>query len=298
MNLTIPNTPLNTPLGQCLIELIHAVQLNGINTFMLVGGFALILRLEHRRQYGIPTLLSPLPASRATNDLDVMLSLKILADIKHITQINSVLDELSYTVKESAKYYQFTKTLPNDVVVTIDLLAPMPLYEHAHLYKIKDRRISRKGGYGNVSFHAHKTPEAFAVYDSPFTLTLGAHTAHSLLIPHAYAFLHMKLFAFRDRQQNYEKSQEKWQQNLARKHAGDIFTIIASMTEEENQSLCNFTQQYLTHPIAREAQGIIREHFSSSNARGILYMQEEKHISNHDSDVILDVIQNDILTQP
>ncbi|GHF57752.1 hypothetical protein HNQ07_003951 [Deinococcus metalli] len=81
----------------------HLMDLAGALTaadqpLILIGGFGLLLRRAYREQEQAKTLLGTLPDTRTTDDFDVVLCLKLLADPTARQIVTSVLTTLGYTV--------------------------------------------------------------------------------------------------------------------------------------------------------------------------------------------------------
>ena len=73
-----------------------------------------------------------------------------------------------------------------------------------------------------------------------------------------YALYLMKLFAFRDEE---EGKKGVGRQDYARKHAQDIATITALLTESETAELPAYGVRHAGHPLAQEAVQIVDQYF-------------------------------------
>jgi hypothetical protein len=67
----------------------------------------------------------------------------------------------------------------------------------------------------------------------------------------------MKLFAFRDRLNDSDKE-------FGRYHAFDLYTILATMTEEEWRYALELRDRYRGHPYVVKAGELVSEYFSPS----------------------------------
>jgi hypothetical protein len=273
-----------TPLAPHLLDLLSALQSQNV-ILTLIGGFGLILRQEYLKETGQQTLLERIPVARATEDFDVLLHLELLADLEKILAFRNVFDVLGYTVVPGREYLQFRKSLNGTNTVKIDLLTQQPELEDPR-FTFDERRVrpkvptkQPKGSLlvAKPKLHAHPTPEAFAVSDMPLQLMIegnnssGQSVQGMVNIPHPYAYLLLKLFAFRD----WETKKEGDNQLLnSRKHARDIYTIIASLTPDEYDAMPEFMQRYGDHATAVEASYIVQTLFSDSTALGLLRIQE------------------------
>jgi hypothetical protein len=90
-------------------------------------------------------------------------------------------------------------------------------------------------------------------------------------LPHPYALLLMKLFAFRDEETG---NKGVGREPYARKHALDLYTLAALMTDEEYTTLSLFRSRYGAHPVVREAGTIVRDFFSTPTHRGVVRLRE------------------------
>jgi hypothetical protein len=293
----LENTPF-APLMPHLFDLLHALEPHGI-PLILAGGSGLLLRREWLEVSDTPSLITNIPSARATDDFDVILRLEVLADSDKRTGFRQVLDALGYVVVKGAEKYQFSK--PGTATdggrdVKVDLLARAPEANDPNLRA--DQRRVRPHQSGSP-IHAHVTPEAIAVEDDLLTLRLegrrsnGEIAAGSVLLPHPYAFLMMKLFAFRDEHQGQKGPKRE---AYARKHAGDLFTITAMMTTVENDSLPIFQGRYRQTSIARETADIVQTFFDNTASLGVARVREQLGaVEPSDVEVFLAVLRETFL---
>ena len=82
----------------------------------------------------------------------------------------------------------------------------------------------------------------------------------------------MKLFAFRDRNQDPEKE-------FARHHAFDLYRIIAMLTEDEFALAQRSATEHRSHPKVREAVKIVQEFFAKTTSLGVLRLREHPDFS-------------------
>lgn len=231
------------------------------------GGYGLLLRQQHVEASGEPTLRA-IPEARSTNDLDVFLTVELVADAEKMAALRDVLSELDYDPVEGAKYYQFARDVAyrgETRQVKVDLLAPPPR-DPAVLGQVKvDSRRVRPRATKNI--HAHTTPEALTIGEHVLTLTLGEEVPVEVLVPHPFSFLLLKLFAYRDRQHDEAKA-------FGRYHAFDLYRIVAMMTEADFAEAEELRDRYLEDDIVREARSIAAELFSGPDAPGTLALLE------------------------
>ncbi len=272
-----------TPLAPHLLDLLDALETQDV-VLTLIGGFGLILRQEHLKEIGQQTLLERIPVARATEDFDVLLHLELFADYEKLYALRNALDVLGYTVVPDRENFQFRKSLDDGHTVKIDLLSQDP--QNDPRFKVKGKRVGLKApakqpkGSPPVKLpkiHGYLTPEAIAVIDNPLQLAIegknsnGKFVQGGVCIPHPYVYLILKLFAFRD----WETQKEGERQlPYSRKHARDVYTIVASLTANKYDAMPEFTQQHGKHAMAVEASSIVQTLFSDSNAIGVLRVQE------------------------
>ena len=282
VSLDLIQTPL-APLASHLLDLLQTLEGSDV-PLILVGGFGLLLRQEYLKASNIQTLYpkDDLPA-RTTSDLDVILKLEVIANATKIQTLRQALDTLDYTVIPSAREYQFAKSnliTTGSPSVKIDLLARIPEPERGDPELSYDARRVKPQPKGSL-LHARTTPEAIAVEDNLLPLrvrgrnTNGEMATGTLYLANPYALYLMKLFAFRDEEENRKERQEG-HEDYARKHAQDIATITALLTEDEDATLGEDAYRYRDHPIAKEAVQIVRQYFSTPESSGLIRLIEAK----------------------
>ncbi len=79
----------------------------------------------------------------------------------------------------------------------------------------------------------------------------------------------MKLFAFRDRFEDPNKE-------FGRYHALDLYTILATTTEEEWKYALQLRDQYKNDP-PKEAGNLVSEYFSSKERLGMIRLMESPY---------------------
>jgi hypothetical protein len=264
------------PLVGHLLDVLHELEGQDI-PLIIAGGFGLLLRRQWLEAAGTRTLIENIPSARATEDFDVVLRLEVLADTQKLTTLRHALDRLGYKVVIGAEKYQFIK--PDTAWgagrnVKVDLLARQPAANDAR-FRADTRRVRPRGNHNPL--HAHVTPEAIAVEEDLLEITIEGsrptrETGRGIVyLPHPYATLLMKLFAFRD---EHEGRKGNGREPYARKHAGDLFSIAAMLSAEENDALNSFRERHQASAIAREAAGIVQDYFSTPSSSGMLRLRE------------------------
>ena len=80
----------------------------------------------------------------------------------------------------------------------------------------------------------------------------------------------MKLFAFRDRLDDPNKE-------YGRYHALDLYTILATATEEEWEYALQLRDQYKKDPFIIEAGHLVYEYFSTPERLGMIRLRESPY---------------------
>jgi hypothetical protein len=181
------------------------------------------------------------------------------------------LDRLGFAVVKGAEFYQFVKPLGGSRYVKVDFLAgPLGEQGDSSRVKIDSRRVKPKP---SVGLHAHRADEAVA-YDLesiaiPFTGTLssGDDAEFEVVIPQAFSYLLMKLFAFRDRKDDDAKE-------FAQHHALDLYRIVAMLAEPEYVSVKRLSTTYREDAQVNEASDIVSDFFLKSDSLGLLRIRE------------------------
>lgn len=257
-------------LGAELARFAEALAPHGVPV-IIGGGYGLLLRQQRAEASAEPTLM-PVPLARSTTDLDVFLSVEVVADAEAMGAIGRVLGEMGYTVVEGAKHYQFAREVVyrgRTVPLKVDLLAPPPRpgTELRKQVKVDARRVRpRTRADGAPVVQAHTTEEAFTVAEHTLALALGASGA-TVRVPHPFSFLLLKLFAYRDRREDEGK-------DFGRYHAYDLYRIVAMMAEAYLETAGALRDRYAGDEIVVDACRIVADLFSEPDASGALAVLE------------------------
>jgi len=241
---------------------------------MIGGGYGLFLKQEHfARSSYTRTLLPPKewPQARATNDIDLLLRPEILVAPKHMATLRETLDRLAFEPVAGAEYYQFEKPLGPGRAVRFDFLTgPSSQFAHREGLRMDSRRIRPRQ---SVGLHAHPLEEAIAYEQEATRVPVtglrsnGDSYRTEILMPQAFTYMLMKLFAFRDRKDDPDK-------DMARHHALDLYRVAAMMAEAEYEVVRRLATENRDASVVREAGQIVAEFFSSSTALGVLRIRE------------------------
>jgi hypothetical protein len=255
------------------LELLWELRDSGIS-MIIGGGYGIFLKNAYVQEHQLRTLLAERPEARSTNDLDLFLRPELLIQPGKLKPLSEAIERLGYKVIETARKYQFIKP---DVTgtggVKIDFLTgPRSCFKGTKA-RADERRVRPSP---SVGLHAHPVDEAPALEQGLLPIKLsgllstGSVWECEVFLPHPYSFLMMKLFAFRDRLADASKE-------FSRYHALDLYSIIATTTEEEWDSFSVFRKVLGDEPHVREAGVIVAEYFSAMNKMGMIRMRENRY---------------------
>lgn len=257
-----------------LLDLLHALG-DDAHGILLGGGYGLYLKQLHLAQLGLRTLIQAdwWPAPRATEDLDLMLSADLVADVSSMTALRAALDKLGYRVVKGSEYLQFARTVSATQVVKVDLLtAQLDVLEKIPAISADNRR-ARPAAADRPKLHAHPADGALMLTEAPLVievagkLSTGQAFTAPVTIPHALSYLLMKLTAYRDRRNDADK-------NLGRHHALDIFRIVAMLTEPEHDQVRANLRRFQADVQVQSCIDLVRSDFAGATAPGVLAMRE------------------------
>jgi len=222
------------------------------------------------------TLLQEWPEPRSTNDLDLFLRPELIIEPEKLKPLAKAIAKLGYQVVPGAEKYQFVKPGPGGAdagSIKIDILTgPQSCFQDTSV-KVDTRRARPNP---SVGVHAHPVDEALTLEKGLLSITLAGDLSSGepwqaeIFVPHPYTFLMMKLFAFRDRYDDAEKE-------FGRYHALDLYTIIATTTEDEWRYALELRDKVEDQPYVSEARRLVSEHFSSLDCLGIIRLQESPY---------------------
>ena len=177
--------------------------------------------------------------------------------------------------EEKTPKFQFIKPFDAanpDISIKVDLLSRSP--SNTENIRVKDPRV----GVGTeINLHSHNTPEAFAVEDAPLRIPIsgvlpnGSKIDASILVPHPYASLNMKVKAAHDWLRR-ERGELK-EKNNSERHVFDVYLLIAMMTESELEESAGLATRYSSLLVAREICENAIELFGDKNTRGVVGLQ-------------------------
>jgi hypothetical protein len=264
-----------TDLQTALLDLLQEIRGSEIR-LIIGGGFGIYLKTDHAKRLNKRTLLDQWPEPRSTNDLDLFLCPELLIESSRLKPLVSAITGLGYQVVPGAENYQFVKAGPSGTVagrVKIDILTGAQSCFQGTRVKVDTRRARPKP---SVGMHAHPVDEALTLEQGLLpillagTLSSGDTWESEIFLPHPYTFSMMKLFAFKDRLDDPDKE-------FGRYHALDLYTILATTTEEEWEYALQLRDQHKNDPFIIEAGHLVSEYFSTSERLGMIRLIESPY---------------------
>ena len=234
---------------------------------ILAGGYGLQLKRRYLADLGADTLVSPVPDTRATVDLDLVLRLDIFL-AEQESAVRRRLDELGYV--PHTPRLQFVKGVADggqDRRLKVDLLARLPGDGHERRIAVREHRV---GSGSAANLHGRATPEAFAVEDSPVELpvsgscTDGSPFEGVIRVPNAYAGLNMKVAASSD----WCREGTDGPRPRSPKHVRDVYLLVAMLTKDEMALCGDVRKRQHDHPQAALQRASAVELFGSPDAPG------------------------------
>ena len=267
--ITIPD------LQTSLLDLLLEIEETDIK-LIIGGGFGVYLKTGHVQRMGTRTLLREWPEPRSTNDLDLFLRPELLIESAKLRPLAEAIARLGYQVVPGAEKYQFVKPGPEGTdagSVKIDILTGPQTCFRVTRVRADARRVRPNP---SVGIHAHPVDEAPTLEEGLLPVTLegelssGEPWQAEVFLPHPYTFSMMKLFAFRDRLDDADKE-------FGRYHALDLYTIIATTTEEEWRYALELRGQQGDQPYVLQAGRLVSEHFSALDRLGMIRLRESPY---------------------
>jgi len=267
--ITIPD------LQTSLLDLLRKIE--GTDIKLIVGGgFGIYLKIDYVRRLDRRTLLQEWPELRSTNDIDLFLRPELLIESGKLRPLSEAITKLGYQVVPGAEKYQFVRPGPEGIAagsIKIDLLTGPQERFQGTTVRVDVRRARPNPSIG---IHAHPVNEAITLEEGLLSVSLvrklssGEFWQGEVFLPHPYTFSLMKLFAFRDRLDDADKE-------FGRYHALDLYTIVATTTEEEWSYALALRDQHRNLPSVLEAGRIVAEYFYALDRLGIIRLRESPY---------------------
>jgi hypothetical protein len=181
-----------------------------------------------------------------------------------MSRVRQVLDSLGYKPVETAKYLHFARSGELGEV-RIELLTGPIERELLARVKVNGSRVRPRRA---IELHAYLTNEAVDLELEPVEIPVEDAT---VLVPNVFAFLLMKLHAFRDRK---DEANDEEDRQLGRHHALDVYRLVAMLTEREEEFVR--TRYELRREVApvQAVTRIVAEDFADDTSVGALRILE------------------------
>lgn len=257
-----------------LLDLFHLLGANA-HGILLGGGYGLYIKQLHLMDSMQPTLI-PLelwPAARATQDLDLFLSVELVSDANAMSVIRNTLDRLGYEVIEGSEYMQFVRAITDARAVKIDLLTAQLDVLKADTRIHADDRRARPTAPDRPRLHAHPTDGALSLMKSPLAIDVegklsdGQASTAKVLVPHPFNYVLMKLTAYRDRRDDPDKEHGSH-------HALDIFRIVAMLSETERDEVIENMRIFENNQQVLSCADLVRSDFHHAASPGALAIRQ------------------------
>jgi hypothetical protein len=264
-----------TDLRTALLDLLYETRQEDLR-LIIGGGYGIYLKREHLHETGERTLFKEWPEARSTNDLDLFLRPELLIASEPLKPLRQALATLGFNVVKGAEKYQFAKPGPTEHPeggLKVDFLTgPRKCFEGSPA-RVEDRRVQPRP---RADLHAHWMDEALTLEEGLLRLPIEGKTSGGAVhkavvyVPHPFTFAMMKLYAFRDREDDPEKE-------YGRYHALDVYSVLAMATEPEWEQAKELSKHHQNASAFKEAVQIVHDYFSSMTSLGMIRMQESPY---------------------
>lgn len=238
---------------------------------ILTGGLGIRLKQHCLRESKQKTLIEAIPEAHVTQDIDVFLNLQMWLEPERAIAFRAMLNRLGYEVARHS--WHFKKPLLNSAevlqrFVSLEFQARTPL--ESEQVKIQKKQVGKGMGTDLAGYH---TPEAFAVYDSPVSLTLLDELGR-IRVPNPYAWLNLKVAAAYDwlkEQRGEIEPRIDRETGMSRrlKHVYDVYVLVAMLTEQERTEAIELAQRYENHLLALAIADQAVELYADPKGKGI-----------------------------
>lgn len=212
---------------------------------------------------------------RVTKDLDLVVSVDLIASKDTQPKVTEILARHEYQVVDRHARWQFEKKLSEDRSVLIDLHSPLPTGKRSDI-RVEALRVKPHRSLGKTGIHGRQNPEAIGCALHPFKFELQDLT---ISVPNPLAWSMMKLIAMRDR---WESSQDTTRSAGAResaleeamKHAQDLCRSVAMATQDEFANAEAVAQQLRAEQSFEDAKGVHAGFFKEQDGRGCNFVRD------------------------
>tara|TARA_R110002096_G_scaffold430378_1_gene644135 strand:- start:1440 stop:2315 length:876 start_codon:yes stop_codon:yes gene_type:complete len=243
----------------------------GERPILVAGGFGLIMKQQWllSEEGRSEKIIVPLerwkdPQLRSTKDVDIAIGLDLLCNPENQKSVAKLLNRNGFT--EDVKYWKWTKQLPPDNEVVIELHAPTSGIENT-IPELK-KEGNRIKGPGKNSIHGYANAELVGHDVFPFSFTWKN---VEVSLPNPATYLLMKLTAAEERwaeAQNPEDSRSApaESRDQAFKHARDAYRVLAMVTSGEYETSSDVVKRITSEKAYQRAQDIVHSSFVSKES--------------------------------
>lgn len=245
---------------------------------LLTGGYGLFLKQTWLlSNAGVPTVVGvhawhdQIP--RSTRDLDFIAEVGLIASPEQQRAIDAVLVTHRFEVVEQNARWQFIKQLDSGYSLLLDFHTPSPSQERDDV-RVESRRVKPQPSLRSKGIHGRENREAVGCDLRPFRFPVAG---LDIVIPNPVSQAVMKLTAMRDRWTRAQDAtrpanERQTEEAEARKHAQDVFRVIAMMTREEYESAPAVVEAIRDTAAFAGAQAIFDAYLATDEARAVAYL--------------------------
>ena len=246
---------------------------SGGKDLLVAGGYGLFLKQNWLSENQETPALVPIGRwttnePRVTKDLDLVVSLDVIAEEQSHRRVLGVLEKHGFSVTEKHPRWQFEKSVSEERKVIVEFHAQVPASGVPGLERRRER-VKRKPSLGDDGFHAHANPEAVGCELHPFRFEMEG---TPIVAPNALTWSIMKLTATQDRWTHSEDStrDQEWRlfsREQAIKHAQDVCRVVAMVTRDESDAIPEVVDAIRATPEFARAAGIFSDLFARDDGR-------------------------------
>lgn len=245
---------------------------------LLTGGYGLFLKQSWLLSNAdIPTVVDvrvwhdQIP--RSTRDLDFIAEVGLIASPEQQRAIDAVLVMHRFEVVEQNARWQFIKQLDSGHSLLLDFHTPSPSRDRRDV-RVESRRVKPQPSLRSTGIHGRENREAVGCDLRPFRFPVAG---LDIVIPNPVSQAIMKLSAMRDRWTRAQDAtrpanERQTEEAEARKHAQDVFRVIAMMTRAEYESAPAVEAAIRDTAAFAGAQVIFDAYLANDEARAAAYL--------------------------